>query len=149
MATLARQSTEARNLIARHINVELEKIQVTQAEIDLDTSQEYNSWQSFNSLLKHVALSHDGPAGTYTKVWYRLTWQDGCTYEGRLDVSPTGETNVGKSMFEYIAFNAGVLKPAHLSDQEYANCLAMNERDGIDKNLYLDYLGRYNIVIGG
>jgi len=64
----------------------------------------------------------------YNKHDFIVTFSDGETYEGRIDIKPRQFINIGKHMKDTVEFQAGLAKPIHLSDEQYQNYLAKTEK---------------------
>jgi hypothetical protein len=85
-----------------------------------------------NCLLTELAQTAPGPRGGYDKTAFRVTWQDGETYEGRYDLhhvqcrqeNPNGRIDLGDHMRAFLAFYAGGRKPVHMGREDYEDCLA-------------------------
>lgn len=62
--------------------------------------------------------------GGYDKVDFKLTFEDGDTYTGRLDIKGFGcednDSYIKEHVKRHLRFMAGLCKPGHISDAEYA-----------------------------
>jgi len=60
-------------------------------------------------------------SGGYDKHDFTVVFGDGETYEGRLDAKANGEDcDVQAHVRDYVRFLAGLAKPAHMTDAQYA-----------------------------
>lgn len=51
------------------------------------------NWETANAHLRHWALSApEHGKGGYDKTFFKITWSDGDTYEGRIDLTSKGAT---------------------------------------------------------
>jgi hypothetical protein len=91
----------------------------------------YKTWESANNGVKPML---EKEIGGYNKVKFEVHWEDGDTYEGRLDVSerednPYATSNVfGKHIYDYITY---LINDGKLTDQE--------------KQEYQDFLQKYDL----
>jgi hypothetical protein len=91
----------------------------------------YKTWESANNGVKPML---EKEIGGYNKVKFEIHWEDGDTYEGRLDVSerednPYATSNVfGKHIYDYITY---LINDGKLTDKE--------------KQEYQDFLQKYDL----
>ncbi len=91
-----------------------------------------------NDLLRNMAQDAPGPGCGYDKTAFRITWQDGKTYEGRYDLhhpsagqeNPNGLCDIGNHIWGAVAFMTGEHKPAYMSTERYESCLATYMKSG-------------------
>lgn len=91
----------------------------------------FPSLEAANSFLTELAQTAPGPRGGYDKTAFRVTWQDGETYEGRYDLhhalcrqeNPNGQIDLGDHMRSFLEFYSGDRKPAHMRQADYEDCL--------------------------
>ncbi len=141
-------SLEATRLVCEALatpsKVKMQKIVILWSEGLAEENLEFTSWQEVNDLLLKIAQEHDrdGYSGSYAKTKFQLTWDDGETYEGRLDVNTKEDTNIGQHILDIIKFYGGLWKPDHLTQEEYQVIIK-------DENPqeYADYLAKYDIEI--
>ncbi len=104
-----------------------------------------DNWDHFNSILEKIAQQHGDDCG-YTKTKFNLTWADGETYEGRLDVNTKDDKKVGKHILDFLNFHTGEHCPDHLTQEEYTRFL--DDCGGEEgKQDAKDYLAKYEIVV--
>jgi hypothetical protein len=92
--------------------------QVVRAEI---TDSEDHTWakpQAFGSVpeldaqlskARHYGRAHRG--GGYTKTWFRLTFRNGDTYEGRIDITESDNHRIGPHIQNFLSYHAGRVIP--------------------------------------
>lgn len=89
-------------------------------------------WTRANAVL--ASWSHTAPkTGGYDKCDFKVTYEDGETYEGRYDLTHMdrdGYPSIEKHMTSFIGCYSGRRKPAHLKDADYRRFLAFYEKDG-------------------
>ncbi len=83
------------------------------------------AWECAN----HVLVKWSGTApkeGGYDKCDFKVTWEDGETYEGRYDLKhyTIEYPNLAKHIYDFLMFHAGLKKPAHMSTEEYQRYLS-------------------------
>jgi hypothetical protein len=129
------------------MNTQTAKIPVTKVELlwsenqtfqdrygDLEpkTPPSFPTLDAANCFLRELAQTAPGPHGGYDKTAFRVTWEDGETYEGRYDLhhaechqeNPNGQIDLGDHMRAFLEFYAGVRKPAHMRHEDYEDCLS-------------------------
>ncbi len=103
----------------------------------------FADWNEFNDTLAKIAVQHGGSLG-YSKTKFLLTWNDGETYEGRLDVNAEDDLNVEQHILDHLTFYTGERCPDHMTEQEYKSYIdsivTVEEQKGSR-----EYLNRYNI----
>jgi hypothetical protein len=85
-----------------------------------------NCWQDANTWL--VGQSHTYPkTGGYDKHDFKVTFEDGETYEGRLDCQHPScdnpDLNVARHVRDFVEFLAGTRRPAHMKPEVYQRYL--------------------------
>jgi hypothetical protein len=100
-----------------------------------------DNWNHFNSILEIIATQHGSSRG-YSKTKFQVTWQDGYTYEGRLDVNTKDDKNVGQHIKEELDFCTGDCKPDHMSDEQYKDFLTPEGQQAAR-----DFLNEYEIIV--
>lgn len=122
--------------------------QIVWTEYSSDYDQmDYPTWEAIQKTLDHIYSERmkEGPAGWYYKTKYVITWSDGDTYDGRIDIGDSGPHNLAEHIRQHLEFHAGLWKPDHLSDEDYQNLLVMNEKHDIRTQEYIDYLATHDI----
>lgn len=90
-----------------------------------------DSFEAADSVLRRWARTAPKQGG-YHKCDFKITFVDGETYDGRYDLYGIGvDTDEGtrgpslsKHVRDFVTFYAGQRKPAHLSHEQYAQCLS-------------------------
>lgn len=102
-------------------------VRVSKVEIDVVEGRPTTRVFLGADALRHAdefALSAKRPTLGCHKSDAIVTWEDGSTFEFRFDIE-SGEKNLfSEELFKTIAFNAGVYRPAHLTEDAYAECLS-------------------------
>ena len=78
--------------------------------------------------------------GGYDKCDFRVTWEDGETYEGRYDLvrDDTVKASIGAQMVSFLRFYAGTQCPGHLTEVEYRAFLKRSDVDAAEYQVWLD-----------
>jgi hypothetical protein len=91
-----------------------------------------NVWTNAQNQLIHWASWLPKDMLGYCKVNFTITWEDGETYGGRIDLYPVGTTHT-ESLIEHIdnhlAFYTGVWCPAHTTPEKQAAYLRSAIKD--------------------
>jgi hypothetical protein len=105
-------------------------------------------WADANAWLRSQSNTYPASGGC-DKHDFVVTWNDGDTYEGRLDCKASGCTNndldVGRHIVEGLEFLAGTHCPVHMSEEQYRGYLTYNK---IECAEYVAYLGEHVIPMG-
>lgn len=104
------------------VKVDLERVE---GRIDERFAASFSSVEAAERLLALWARTAPDD-GTYDRTDFLVTFEDGETYGGRIDLQRQHEE--GYSILGHIrdevAFYAGVARPAHMTEKEYAAFLA-------------------------
>ncbi len=95
------------------------------------TAPSFPTLHAANSFLTGLAKTAPGPRGGYDKTAFRVTWEDGETYEGRYDLhhvqcrqeNPNGLIDLGDHVRGFLEFYAGLRKPSHMKQEDYEHCI--------------------------
>lgn len=73
-----------------------------------------------------VAARTAPATGGYDKCDFKITFSDGNTYEGRIDLQRvhTAGYSIGQHVIGFLEFISGMRRPAHLSEDRYRAYLA-------------------------
>lgn len=103
-------------------------------------------WTRANSVL--AGWSHTAPkSGGYDKCDFKVTYEDGETYEGRYDLthmSRDGYPHLDRHMLDFLGCISGRKKPGHISDENYTRLLKGYEERGLVKSAG-EFLDTYEI----
>lgn len=126
--------------------IQMQKVVILWSEGLAEEDIEFTSWQAVNDTLWQIALDNDkdGYTGCYAKTKFRLTWADGETYEGRLDVNTKEDYDLGQHILDHLNFYGGLHCPAHWNEEEYQRFIHNDN----NPQEYIDYLNKYEIVTG-
>ena len=71
-------------------------------------------------------VKHNG----YDKCDFVVIFEDGETYEGRYDAMSLASSGFGLAAHvnSWLGYNAGTMKPAHMTDKQYQESLARSEQ---------------------
>jgi hypothetical protein len=144
--------------VLKPAKIGITKIEIERAEgpsvgcrVPVDKRYELKTWAEANNVLKRISADmRDDPIskkypGTYDKTDFKVTFEDGETYEGRADVTAGGEdTDLAAHIREFAKFHAGLFRPAHMSEADYARLVAEYEKDGTAKG-FRDFLETYDL----
>lgn len=87
--------------------------------------------------------------GGYDKTKFIITWTDGDTYEGRIDIEKDYEemkTPIKDHITDWLLFLTGDKKPAHMTDKAYSDTLTMYNISDKEKQEYYDFMERYALI---
>jgi hypothetical protein len=99
--------------------------------------------QIINNIANHI--DHEG----YDKTKFLITWEDGHTYTGRIDVMSRDKFNQSplKSHIEdHCLFYAGLKKPSHYTDEDYISTLKAYNITDEEKQEYISFLDTYALT---
>jgi len=103
-------------------------IAITRAEgpVRLCKTRVFKTWKNASAAL-HAAAHTYPEGGCYDKHDLTVTFKDGETYHGRLDCKRDGsDCDVAQHVQEFVEFLAGVRKPDHMTDAQYAEHMRRN-----------------------
>jgi hypothetical protein len=100
-----------------------------------------NTFAEAESIIFEIACNKK--TGGYDKTQFKITWVDGHTYTGRIDVlrSYTSGKELRKHIEDHCTFFAGLRKAYHETIEEYENTLrayGITEEDKQEYKLFLD-----------
>jgi hypothetical protein len=100
-----------------------------------------NTFAEAESIIFNIACNKN--TGGYDKTKFKITWKDGHTYSGRIDVlsSYTSGKELKKHVEDHCTFFAGLRKAYHETMEEYENTLkayGVTEDDKAEYKLFLD-----------
>ncbi len=102
-----------------------------------------NVWEEANALLGR--WSRTAPkCGGYDKCGFKVTYEDGDTYEGRYDLVGTEWPSLERHMRAHVGCYSGREKPSHLKEADYRRFLKPYEADGHCAKLAA-FMDRYEI----
>jgi hypothetical protein len=111
------------------MNATTNKPNVTKVEILWSENNTLNNLRpDFPSLLvadialAGIAIRKQLDSG-YDKTGFRITFSDGETYEGRLDLT-RNEYSIREHVHSFLRFYAGIAYPTHLTKEQYDSFLA-------------------------
>jgi len=87
--------------------------------------------------------------GAYDKTQFKVTFEDGSVYDGRLDIQhytmpyEGSENDLAQHIHNHLSFYAGNWCPPHMTGEDYQNHLKSDGPDSIKE--YQDYLNTYDI----
>jgi predicted Zn-ribbon and HTH transcriptional regulator len=107
----------------------------------------FDTWKEVGDWIRNVIAPNAPRTGGYDKTDFRVTFADGETYSGRLDIKhPTCEDNdndLASHILLYQEFCAGLFRPGWMSDEQWDRHLREIEENGKDKAL--QFLINYEI----
>ncbi len=129
----------------------IKTIEITAHEgrIGEDYSGAYYSVAQFDAVLARIAKAD----GYILKTNFRITWEDGETYEGRIDVpgkdnektayTSTGELSILDHVEDYLTFHNGTRKPETMSAEDYDHIRRVHK---IDVDLMNRLLAKFGLA---
>lgn len=96
----------------------------SEAGSDLE-GRAFSTWAEATAALAPVAMGH--ATGGYLKTAFRVTFSDGETYEGRIDLQ-SSEYDLARHVRQHCEFYAGTYQPAHMTAERYAEYRAAMEK---------------------
>lgn len=87
------------------------------------------SFEAADAVLREWARTAPEKAGCH-KVDFKVTWQDGETYEGRYDLvrADTSKASLATHMREFCSFHGGLWCPSHMPREQYEEFIEQQER---------------------
>ncbi|MCR8641514.1 hypothetical protein NV379_02485 [Paenibacillus sp. N1-5-1-14] len=104
---------------------------------------------TFAEAEESVRLIASNVRGGYDKTKFVITWTDGDTYTGRLDVEKKDEnkqTPIKDHITDWLQFLTVDKKPSHMSVEQYHNTLKAYAITEEDKKLYYDFFEKYALT---
>lgn len=88
------------------------------------------SFETANAILRRWAQTAPDKGG-YDKVDFKVTWDDGETYEGRYDLvrEDTTKADLARHMKEFCSFHGGLWCPPHMKKEVYKEFIERQEKD--------------------
>jgi hypothetical protein len=142
------------------------KIKATKIEILWSENSTINSrsphvfegescWRESRKLLVGAAIAISDDEVGYDKTGFKVTWEDGETYEGRACLKSlskkNNDTDLALHIFMFCIFDAGLaMSPEYrsqwdwLSPDKYEEIM---ESMGTEKQEYIDFLNKYEIEV--
>lgn len=103
------------------------KIEITRGEgrrdMDFDTHV-FNTWAEANA---HIAKIVKTVEGHSDKVDFAVYFEDTHSYKGTMCVKSDEEETLTDHIRDFLAFEMGISKPAHLSEAQYADFIDKRE----------------------
>lgn len=132
------------NAAAKNTKIAAVCITITRAEgpTDLCKTRVFaglDCWEKSRAFMR-ANLDTFPASGGYDKHDFTVVFGDGETYEGRLDAKANGkDCDVQAHVRDYVRFLAGLAKPAHMTDAQYAAYVAE------DKDEAAAFLAKYDL----
>jgi hypothetical protein len=108
------------------------------------------TWQAAQALVSAAVAEAEqyGILG-YFKTKFLITWVDGETYEGRLDISPREDWNLAQHVIDFARFHGGMYAdnelPSHFTPASYKSFIAARDPDSLPA--YKELLDKYELVV--
>ena len=108
-----------------------------------------STWKDADAIFSQIAQTAP-TSGGYDKCDFTVTFEDGETYSGRMDIK--GGDNANESLAQHIGqfaqFYAGLWKPDHLTQKQYDDFLRNNDsyNPGIAEE-YKNFLSTYEVPV--
>lgn len=112
------------------------KIEILWSEAAIEP-QAFTAWRDVDMVLFAVATSRPRSTGGYYKTGFRITWADGETYEGRIDVQ-RGTHSIREHVRAHCLAYSGRSAPALYSEAEWLAVVARvkpEQRAGLERVL--------------
>ena len=90
-------------------------------------------WSDAEAVLLGIAncKRKSGDVNCYDKTDFKVTWDDGKTYEGRADVTANGEdTDLRRHIREYLGLMCGRWRPVWMDDKTWNRTQSDYQREG-------------------
>lgn len=106
------------------MRIKAKSIKITFSESGNFTSpEEFRTFADANVFLRELARNAPGPGGGYYKTDFTITFEDGETYEGRIDLTNVESPDLVEHVRKFVEFYAGWIKaselPSHISEEQY------------------------------
>ena len=106
-----------------------------------------SSYAEATKVLQDWARTAPEAGQGYDKTDFKVTFEDGETYDGTLDLKgidvPNNDTDVAKHIFDFMYFYTGKANPSHMKPQAYRDYIATQGEDS--KKNALDFLAKYDL----
>jgi len=126
--------------VKKAVKIEIERAEGTASEC---VKRVVNSWSAANALLNSMSRTAPGSGGGYHKTDFKITFEDGETYGGRVDLNSEKLQNLGRHVLEFAECYSGRKRPAHVSEEDYRKLMAMY--DDNTRNSFGRVLDEYDL----
>ena len=99
------------------------KIEILFTEAGDDMKGTFGTWNEADARLVTIIRRSQNLGGAYHKTHFRVTWENGETYEGRIDVDAQTFPSIARHMREYCELHSGRCFPAWRSKEEWESYL--------------------------
>ena len=133
--------------------INVKQVTVTRAEgpCELCVTKIVGSIPAANDILAHNSLT--GPERGYDKHDVTVEWEDGQTYEARIDVEHVdngGAERIGKHIKDFLRFSNGLLEahevPSHLTMEDYQRYVRISIADKPERRANaIEFLETYDL----
>lgn len=107
-------------------------------------TRKYDSWEAARKGMPLFNGTYPEPGQGYDKHDFRVIFEDGETYTGRLDVKQLAavdnDQDVKQHVRDFIQFYTGKLRPLWMTQAQYEQAL-----EGVNRQEYVDFLEKYDI----
>lgn len=129
------------------MRIKAKSIEITFSESGNFTSpEEFRTFEEANIFLRELARTAPGPGGGYHKTDFTITFEDGETYKGRIDLTNFESPDIGAHVRKFVEFYSGGLGidqlPSHVSPTAY-RAIVLRDMDVRDGAIRL--LGNYEL----
>lgn len=108
-----------------------------------------HSLEAADEVLKKWAQTAPKPGGGYDKTDFKVTFDDGETYEGRYDLKQEDRKKkslLGTHIQENLVFYGGLHRPSHLTAEQYDQFIEnMSREGGPTQEDYIEFLRKYEL----
>lgn len=101
-----------------------------------------SSYEEAEKLIKEAA-QHAPDNGAYDKTKFCITWYDGETYTGRIDIVNSDMFKISplkEHILDHCTFYAGTRKPSHLTQEQYESYIS-----DVNKQDYISFMNTYSL----
>jgi len=111
------------------------------------------SYEEADRVLKTWSATAPKPGEGYDKIDFKVTWEDGQTYEGRYDLTQEDSLHarsrlnlIGSHIQQQLLFYSGLSRPRHLSPEDYERYLSQLRRSsGETPESYIQFLQTHEV----
>jgi hypothetical protein len=97
---------------------------------DFGTPRAFSDFESANTFLRELSRNAPGPHEGYFKTDFTITFEDGETYSGRIDLTNFETPDLGAHVRKFVEFYSGGLAcdqlPSHISPSTYRTTVLRN-----------------------
>lgn len=113
------------------MRIKAKSITITFSESpDFETPRTFSDFEGANTFLRDLSRNAPGRDGGYYKTDFKIVFEDGSEFEGRIDLTNFETPDLGVHVRKFVEFYSGGLQfdqlPGHVSPTEYRTIILRN-----------------------